>query len=140
VRLIFSVLIAALISGCATLSNLAGAAAGAAAGSFAGPQGAAGGAAVGVIAAKLITDEYIDPPITVPDSPASALHETANLVKSVGWWYLILFVLVPLFTKRGRGWMTGLAKLHDSATKKEVNEQAERLNSLEETLSGIKKE
>ena len=97
--------------------------AGAAIGSLAGPGGAAIGAAGGVVVIDLIEE---DAPV-IGDSPASTIHHTTTLVETVGLWYLLLFVLVPFLTKRGRGWFKNLMQLHDNVSKKEVEELVEEL-------------
>ena len=117
--------------GCSTLMSAGAAAGGAAIGSLAGPGGAAVGAAGGVVAIELIEE---DAPIeAVPiEGPAATVHYVDNLVNTVGWWFLIIFVLVPLLTKRGRGWVKNLTNLHDNVSKKEMQEYLDRLNKLEE--------
>ncbi len=74
----------------------AGAAAGGAAlGSLAGPGGAAVGAAGGVVAIDLMEEEA--PIESAPiEGPAATVHHVDNLVNTVGWWFLIIFVFFPL--------------------------------------------
>ena len=104
-----------LLSSCSTLLTGGMAAGGAAIGSLVGPLGAAGGAAAGV---------------------DGLIWQISHFMQPAGWWYLILFVLVPLFTKRGRGWVTSFL---NSASKKQVLAQDGRLNTLEELISSITK-
>ena len=111
------------LTSCSTLMSAGAAGAGAAIGSLAGPGGAAIGGAAGVVAVDLMEEEA---PV-IEDSPASTIHHTTNLVETVGLWYLLIFVLVPFLTKRGRGWFKNLTQLHDNVSKKEVEELVEEL-------------
>ena len=111
------------------------AAGGAAIGSLAGPGGAAIGAAGGVVVVELLEDEALVE--VIGDSPAATVHHVDNLVNTVGWWYLAIFVLIPLLTKRGRGWISNFTALHNNASKKDVSQQAERLDNLEEELTKL---
>ena len=113
-------------SGCSTLMSAGAAAGGAALGSLAGPGGAAIGGAAGVVAVELIEEE--SPIEAVPtEGPAATVHHVDNLVNTVGWWFLVIFVFVPLLTKRGRGWIRKFSSLHDSVSKKDLEETLERL-------------
>ena len=122
-----------LFASCSTLMSAGAAGAGAAIGSLAGPGGAAVGAAGGVVAVELLEE---DAPV-IGDSPASTINQTASLVETIGLWYLLIFVLVPFLTKRGRGWIKNFTALHNNASKKDVSEQADRLNNLEEELAKL---
>ena len=102
---------------CSTLMSAGAAGAGAAIGSLAGPGGAAIGGAAGVVAIELIEE---DEALVIEDSPASTIHHTTNLVETIGLWYLLIFVLVPFLTKRGRGWIKNLAGLHNNVSKQEL--------------------
>jgi len=141
--LISSIIVAAilLLSSCQTLGELGLAAGGAAAGSLLGPGGAAVGAAGGILVADTLipadeTHAVGDIAAGQPQgTTASTLHEAHELVTSAGWWYLLIFVLIPLLTKRGRSWVANFTKLHDAVSKKDVDAQAERLNRIEETIS-----
>ena len=101
---------------------------GAAVGSLAGPGGAAIGAAGGVVAVELLEQ---DAPEVIIDSPASTIHETTSLVETVGLWYLLLFVLLPFLTKRGRGWVKKFTQLHDSVSQEELKKLEEQIQSLQ---------
>lgn len=135
-----------LLSSCQTLGELGLAAGGAAAGSLLGPGGAALGAAGGILVADTLIPE--NTPHAIGDiaagqpqgTTASTLHEVHQLVTSVGWWYLLLFVLAPLLTKRGRNWIANFTKLHNAVSKKDVELQLERLNRLEGLLFSSKNE
>ena len=102
---------------CSTLAPIAGGAVGAAAGSLGGPATAALGAGVGVSVAQIIypSDEtHVSDAVALaaaqsgnpaPGTTASTIHEAKDLIFELGWWYLLLFVLAPLVTKRGRRWV-----------------------------------
>ena len=126
-----SLLLPLLLCSCSTLLTAGASGAGAALGSLAGPGGAAIGAAAGVVTVELLETE--DPDI-VGEGPAATIHETTSLVETIGLWYLVLFVLIPLLTRRGRGWIKGFFKLHDNASQKDVIAQQSRLDTLEESL------
>lgn len=106
---------------------------GAAAGSLAGPGGAAAGAAVGVaVAQSTFPDDSSDPE---PIGPvASSLNEAGDLLQKVGYWYLLIFVVVPLLSKRFRTWAKNNMPLptnFSKKTKKEVDLYKQRLDKLE---------
>ena len=97
-------------------------------------------------------NESVDPSVALaaaqagkpaPGTAASTIHETKNLVWDLGWMYLLIFVLVPLFTKKGRGWVKKFADIHNTVSQKEIDardeEQDVRLNELEEVIKIIKK-
>ena len=132
-RLLFSAFIL-LLASCSTLMSAGAAAGGAALGSLAGPGGAAIGGAAGVVAVERIEDEAPVEPVPI-DGPAATVHQVDNLVNSVGWWFLVIFIFVPLITKKGRTWIENFVKLHNTASKKDLLEQLERLNKLEEHLN-----
>ena len=135
-----------LLTGCATIQRSGLAGLGAAGGSFLGPAGAAVGAVGGVIVSDVM-DAQSDPlkvggeGVGVPQgSAASTIHESKNFIKTIGWWYLVIFILIPLFTKKGRSWFANLASLHNTATKKDVDSAAERLHKVEGLISSLNKE
>ena len=140
-----------LLAGCSTIQRAGLAAGGAAAGSFLGPAGAAAGAAGGVIASDVI-DAQSDPvtviagqagvPVTgpAPGTAASTIHESKNFIESLGYWYLLIFILVPFLTKNGRKWFGNLASLHKTATEKDMTSAADRLNKLEGMISSLSKD
>ena len=130
-----------LLTSCSTLLTGGMAAGGAVIGSLISPVGAAAGAAAGVVGADLlvppaeegilVTQEHV-----CPDGGLDGLIcQVSHFIKTAGWWYLILFVLVPLLSRRGRGWVTSFL---NSASKKQVLDQDERLNTLEELISSLK--
>ena len=133
------------LTGCSTLQRAGLAGLGAAGGSFLGPAGAAVGAAGGVIASDVI-DANGNPQQIIADnaaqqvgqpqgSVASTVHESKDFIQTIGYWYLLLFVLVPFITKRGRSWFGKFTQLHNSVSKKDVESQLERLNRVEGFIS-----
>lgn len=102
--------------GCSILAPIAGGAVGATAGAaIAGPGGAAGGAAIGVATAQAaFPDEDVSDAVALeaakqgnapPGSGAELVEKITDLLSELGWWYLILFVLVPFMSERCRKWM-----------------------------------
>jgi hypothetical protein len=116
------------------------AAGGAALGSLAGPGGAAIGGAAGVVAAELIEEETPLEAIPV-DGPAATVHHVDNLVNTVGWWFLIIFVFVPLLTKKGRGWIRKFTDLHNTVSQRDIEDRAEKqdtkIKDLEERIKKV---
>jgi len=144
-----------LLASCSTLMPIAGGAAGAAIGSLGGPGGAALGAATGVTAAQLafpsdsvtISDEVAlaaaQTGIPVPGTVASTLHETKDLVWDLGWMYLLIFVFVPLLTKKGRGWVKKFSSLHNTVSQKEIDAREEvqdvEINGIKTSITSLQK-
>ena len=132
-----------LLSSCSSLRTIGFAAGGAAGGALLGPGGAAAGAAVGVAGSELLEKDSVEKELqearaTVPKSTGeSFIDSTTDLLHTVGWWYLIIFILIPLLTKKGRSWIANLATLHNTATKKDVDEYSSRLNKLEGMISSL---
>ena len=140
-----------LLLSCSTLAPIVGGAAGAAAGSLGGPATAAVGGAAGVAGAQMMfPNESVDPTVALaaaqagipaPGTTASTLHEAKGLVWELGWWYLILIVLVPLVSKRGRTWVKKFSEIHNTVSQKDIEErdsqQDERLNKLEEKIHAL---
>ena len=120
-----------LLASCSTLMSAGAAAAGGAVGSLAGPGGAAIGGAAGVVAVELMEEKSPVEPVPV-DGPAATVHQVDNLIHSVGWWFLIIFVFVPLLTKKGRGWIKNLTDLHNNVSRKDIEK-------LEKELAELKK-
>ena len=135
------------LTGCSTMQRAGLAGLGAAGGSFLGPVGAAAGAVGGVIASDVM-DAQGNPiaaageatGVVPQGSAASTIHESKNFIETIGWWYLIIFILVPFLTKKGRSWFVKLATLHNTATKKDVDSAAERLHKVEGIISSLNKE
>jgi len=140
-----------LTPACQSLETMLYGAGGAAAGSVVGPGGAAAGAAVGIGASQLQQAERANVDLKkqaqqniaaqIPQSPWQAFVSSLSaLLHTLGWWYVIIFILVPLVTKRGRAWAKNFISLSDTASKKEVDEYTNRLNKLEGMISTLDKE
>ena len=129
---------------------IVGGATGAALGSaVAGPVGAAAGGALGVTGAQLafpteglgtsVAIAAAQAGVPAPGTAASTIHETTSLLHELGWWYLLLFILVPLVTKRGRKWIKKFSDIHNTVSQGEIDvrdgQQEERLKKIEEMLS-----
>ena len=138
-----------MTTGCSTLMPIAGGATGAALGSLVGgPSGAAAGGALGVAGAQIaFPTKEIDASVAIaaaqagvpaPGTAASTIHETTSLLHELGWWYLCLFILIPLITKKGRAWVRKFTNIHNSVSQKEIDvkceEQDTRIKTLEEML------
>lgn len=144
-------LLLVLLPSCQTLMGAAGGALGAGVGSaVAGPGGAAVGAAGGVIAAEMMAPSETSLPVAAagvvqPQGQiASTMHETGSLIEKIGWWYLILFVFLPLFSKKGRTWFKKFGSIHNTVSQQDIDardeEQDIKLVELEEKNAESKKE
>ena len=114
------------------------------------PAAVAAGAAVGVTVSELVMPSASPAAIVgqvagagpVQGTTASAIHETGGLLTTVGWWYLILFVLLPLFTKKGRTWFKKFGEIHNTVSQKDIDARDEaqdgRLNELEDLIQNLK--
>jgi hypothetical protein len=142
-----------LLASCSTLAPIAGGAAGGAAGSLAGPAGAAIGAAAGVTGAQMMfPTQTVSNDVALaaaqagkpaPGTAASTIHETKGLIWDLGWMYLLIFIIVPFFSKRGRTWMKKFTDIGNTVSQKDIEErdlqQDERLNNLEEHINNLLK-
>ena len=141
-------------AGCSMLAPIAGGATGGALGAaIAGPGGAAAGGALGVAGAQMaFPNEDIDAEVAiaaaqagvpVPGTAAAIIHETKDLLWDLGWWYLLLFVLVPFLSKRGRTWMRKFTDIHNTVSQKDIDardeEQYTRIRDLEQKIESLKK-
>ena len=153
------VLVLSTLVSCQTLMGALGGGLGGGIGAaLGGPPAAAVGAVGGVIAMEAMVGG--SSPIEVAAGAAgvvqpqgqiaSTMHETGGLIQTVGWWWLILFVFLPLFRKNGRAWVKKLGSLHDTVSqkdmdaltkntvsKKDVDDQAERLHRMEGLISSL---
>jgi hypothetical protein len=134
------------LSSCATLSEMGGAALGGAlGGSVAGPGGAALGGALGVGGVKILEAEDIVPtpkPEVIDTKPpvADVIDSISNLALTAIYVALAFLVLIPFLTGKGRRFAgEGLRKiLGNSAPKKWVDENFNRLNKHEEIINNLK--
>ena len=113
------------------------------------PAAVAAGAAVGVVVTELILPSASPTAIAgqvmaggpVQGSTASALHETGGLIKTLGYWYLVLFVFLPLFSKKGRTWFKKFGSIHNTVSQADIDardeEQDVRLNINESRLKTL---
>lgn len=78
-----------------------------------------------------------------PGTTASTIHEAKNLIFELGWWYLLLFVLVPLLSKRGRTWVKKFTDIHNTVSQKDIDardaEQDVRIKELFSEIENLKK-
>ncbi len=143
-----------LLASCSTLMPIAGGAGGGLIGAaIGGPPGAAAGGALGVAGAQMaFPNESVDTTVALaaaqqgipaPGTAASTIHETTGLIYELGWWYLLLFILVPLISKRGRTWIKKFGDIHNTVSQKDIDardeEQDGRLAEIEKILAELKK-
>jgi len=57
----------------------------------------------------------------VQGTTASTLHETGGLIKTLGYWWLILFVFLPLFRKNGRNWFKKFGDIHNTVSQADID-------------------
>ena len=57
----------------------------------------------------------------VQGTTASTLHETGGLIKTLGYWWLILFVFLPLFRKNGRNWFKKFGDIHNTVSQTDID-------------------
>jgi len=140
-----------LIVSCSTLAPIVGGAVGGAAGSLAGPAAAAIGGAAGVTVAQMtFPSQSVSNEVALaaaqtgkpaPGTVASTIHETKGLVWDLGWMYILIFVFVPLLSKKGRGWVKKFANIHNTVSQKEIDardeEQDVKIKDLEQKLNNL---
>jgi len=93
------------------------------------PAAVAAGAAGGVMVTELILPSASPTAIAgqvmaggpVQGNTASTLHETGGLIKTLGYWYLVLFVFLPLFSKKGRTWFKKFGAIHNTVSQAEID-------------------
>tara|TARA_R110002051_G_scaffold4379_1_gene23326 strand:+ start:1849 stop:2322 length:474 start_codon:yes stop_codon:yes gene_type:complete len=113
------------------------------------PAAVAAGAAAGVVVTEMILPSASPTAIAgqvmaggpVQGNTASTLHETGGLIKTLGYWYLVLFVFLPLFSKKGRTWFKKFGSIHNTVSQAEIDardeEQDVRLNTNEARLKAL---
>lgn len=122
-----------LLSSCSILAPIGGGAAGAALGAaVGGPGGAAIGGATGVAIAQTafpneqvgttVALEAVKQGLPAPGTTASTLHEAKGFIHEIGYWYLLIFVLFPLITKRGRTWVKKFTCIHNTVSQKDIDD------------------
>lgn len=141
-----------LLGSCSTIKHAIGGAigGGAVAAFVPEPAAVAAGAAIGVTVSELVMPSASPAAIAgqiagagpVQGTTASAIHETGGLLKTVGYWWLILFVFLPLFRKNGRTWFKKFGEIHNTVSQKDIDARDEaqdvRLNELEGVLQKLK--
>ena len=93
------------------------------------PAAVAAGAAGGVVVSEMIFPSASPTAIAgqvmaggpVQGSTASTLHETGGLIKTLGYWWLILFVFLPLFRKNGRNWFKKFGQIHNTVSQADID-------------------
>ena len=143
-----------LLASCSTLMPIVGGGIGGGIGAaVAGPEGAVIGSAAGVAGAQMaFPNESVDPAVALaaaqagkpaPGTVASTIHETKGLVWDLGWMYLLIFIIVPFFSKRGRTWMKKITDIHNTVYQKDIDardaEQDVRLAKLEKNIKALLK-
>jgi len=142
------ILVLVCLASCSTIKHAVGGAlgGGAVAAFVPEPAAVAAGAAGGVMVSEMIFPTTSPAAIVgqvagagpVQGTTASTLHETGGLIKTLGYWYLVLFVFLPLFTKKGRTWFKKFGAIHNTVSQEEIDardgEQDVRLSALEEIL------
>ena len=119
------------ITSCSTIKHaIGGAVGGGAVAAFVPePAAVAAGAAGGVMVTELIMPSASPAAIVgqvagagpVQGTTASTLHETGGLIKTLGYWYLILFVFLPLFSKKGRTWFKKFGSIHNTFSQADID-------------------
>ena len=152
------ILMLSFLSGCGTIKHAIGGAAGAGAVAAFIPEPAAvaAGAAGGVMVTEMIFPSQSPAAVVaqvagagpVQGTTASTLHETGGLIKTLGYWYLILFVFLPLFSKKGRTWFKKFGSIHNTVSQADIDarddeqdkvmrENVKRIEALEELAKGF---
>ena len=93
------------------------------------PAAVAAGAAGGVVVSEMIFPSASPTAIAgqvmaggpVQGCTASTLHETGGLIKTLGYWWLILFVFLPLFRKNGRNWFKKFGQIHNTVSQADID-------------------
>tara|TARA_R110002020_G_scaffold84389_3_gene209085 strand:+ start:1001 stop:1468 length:468 start_codon:yes stop_codon:yes gene_type:complete len=146
-------LLVPLLASCSTLAPIAGGAIGGAAGSLGGPATAAIGGAAGVTVAQMTFPSNSTPVSAevalaaaqsgkpAPGTVASTIHETKGLVWDLGWMYLLIFIIVPFFSKRGRTWMKKFTDIGNTVSQKDIDardeEQDIKIKDLEQKINNL---
>ena len=148
------------LTSCGTIKHAIGGAAGAGAVAAFVPEPAAvaAGAAGGVMVTEMIFPSQSPAAVVaqvagagpVKGTTASTLHETGGLIKTLGYWYLILFVFLPLFSKKGRTWFKKFGSIHNTVSQADIDARDDeqdqvmkkneaRIEALEELAKAFKK-
>ena len=120
-----------LLTSCGTIKHAIGGAigGGAVAAFVPEPAAVAAGAAGGVVVTEMIFPSQSPAAVVaqvagagpVQGTTASTLHETGGLIKTLGYWWLILFVFLPLFRKNGRNWFKKFGQIHNTVSQADID-------------------
>ena len=141
------------ITSCSTIKHaIGGAVGGGAVAAFVPePAAVAAGAAGGVMVTELIMPSQSPAAVVaqvagagpVQGTTASTLHETGGLIKTLGYWYLILFVFLPLFSKKGRTWFKKFVSIHNTVSQADIyardDEQDQVMKKNEARIEALEK-
>ena len=146
------------LSSCSTIKHAVGGALGGgiAAAFMPEPAVVAAGAAGGVMLTEVIMPSASPAAVVaqvagagpVQGTTDSTLHETGGLIKTLGYWYLILFVFLPLFSKKGRTWFKKFGSIHNTVSQADIDARDDeqdiimkkneaRIEALEEIAKGF---
>ncbi len=120
-------------------------------------MGAAVGGGAGVAAMELAFPANESAPVSdavalaavqqglpAPGTNASTIREAKDFIHEIGYWYLLVFVLVPFFSKRGRGWMKKFTELRHTVSQKDIDARDEAqdkvINNIDTENKKTKKE
>ena len=130
-RNIILILLLVTLSSCSTIKHAVGGALGGGltAAFLPEPAAVAAGAAGGVMLTELIMPSTSPAALVgqvagagpVQGTTASTLHETGGLIKTLGYWWLILFVFLPLFRKNGRNWFKKFGDIHNTVSQADID-------------------
>ena len=130
-RNIILILLLVTLSSCSTIKHAVGGALGGGltVAFLPEPAAVAAGAAGGVMLTELIMPSTSPAALVgqvagagpVQGTTASTLHETGGLIKTLGYWWLILFVFLPLFRKNGRKWFKKFGDIHNTVSQADID-------------------
>ena len=129
-RNIILILMLVMLGGCSTIIHAVGGALGGGIAAFVPePAVVAAGAAGGVMLTEIVMPSTSPAAIVgqvagagpVQGTTASTLHETGGLIKTLGYWWLILFVFLPLFRKNGRNWFKKFGQIHNTVSQADID-------------------
>ena len=130
-RIFICILMLIALSSCSTIKHAVGGALGGGitAAFLPEPAVVAAGAAGGVMLTEVIMPSASPAAIVgqvagagpVQGTTASTLHETGGLIKTLGYWWLILFVFLPLFRKNGRNWFKKFGQIHNTVSQADID-------------------
>jgi hypothetical protein len=130
-RNLIIILMLVTLSSCSTIKHAVGGALGGGltAAFLPEPAAVAAGAAGGVMVTELILPSASPAALVgqvagagpVQGTTASTLHETGGLIKTLGYWWLILFVFLPLFRKNGRNWFKKFGQIHNTVSQADID-------------------